>query len=287
MRELSPCLMTVTLLLLGSSAPAQSRCDADACSYDFSVPAEDGFPDWTVNSPREGNAIEVAGGFGYLNILTDDPQIYVRNSAHLTWTYAGNGFNAASATFRFTGDNGRMGWFEKLTDGTVNCRGYEHAQRVSDEMMLLTLYDDGLNFVGGFIGGDLHPVGELLPPLDRDPPTGYAVMGVLQKLASEEKPRILKYVQSWPIQMYSAPLELSVHAWQDTNGQWWIEAEAKKEGDGRIHAAKAPFGQPNLNGVIGLAGVTQPNTYCIWRDGGVIDRQYQIGQVLAFHKSGE
>lgn len=286
MREPWPCLLAIELLLLsGSSAAAQSRCDVDSCSYDFSVPAEGGFPDWSVDSPPEGNTIEVADGFGYLDILSDDGQFYLRNSAHLTWTYAGSGFNAASATFRFAGDNGRMGWFEKLTDGTVSCKGAEHAQRASDEMMLLTLYDDGLNFVGGFIGGDLHAVGELLPPLDFDPPTGFAVMGVLQKLASDDKPRVLKYVQSWPIQMYSAPLHLNVHAWQDANGQWWVEAEARKERGERLYVAKAPFGgQPNLDGLIGLAGTNQPNTYCISKDGGVIDRQYQIGEVTAFHK---
>src|SRR5262245_1661110 len=183
MRTLWPCLLTITLPLLCGSAAAQSRCDVDACSYDFSVPAEDGFPDWTVDSPPEGNAIRVAGGFGYLNVLSDDPQFYLRNSAHLIWTYAGSGFDAASATLRFTGDNGRMGWFEKLTNGIVNCRGFEHAPRVSDEMMLLTLYDDGLNFVGGFIGGELLQVGRLITPLDRDPPNGCAVLGLLHKLS--------------------------------------------------------------------------------------------------------
>ena len=284
MRELWPCLVTIGLLLLGSNVAAQSRCDVDGCSYDFSVPAEDGFPDWTIASPPEGNTIEVAGGFGYLNILTDDPAFYVRNSAHLTWPYAGNGFNAASVTFRFTGDNGRMGWFEKLTDGSVNCKALEHAPRVSDEMMMLTLYDDGVSFVGGFIGGDLHPVGELLPPLPRDPPTGYAVMGVVEKSVFDDKPRVLKYVQSRPIPMYSGPLQLKVHGWQDGKGQWWIEAEAGKEG-GRMYAARAPLeGTPNLDGIVGLAGANQPSTYCIFRDGGVIDRQYQIGQVTAFHR---
>src|SRR5262245_51169703 len=181
MRELWPGLIAIGVLVSANNMAAQSRCDADGCTYDFSVPAADGFPDWTVESPREGNTIDVAGGFGYFNILTDDPAFYVRNSAHVTWAYAGSGFNAASATFRFTGDNGHMGWFQKFTNGIVNCRGFEHARRVSDEMMMVTLYDDGVSFVGGFIGGDLHPVGELLPPIPRDPPTGYAVMGVLEK----------------------------------------------------------------------------------------------------------
>jgi hypothetical protein len=36
--------------------------------------------------------------------------------------------------------------------------------------------------------------------------------------------------------------------------------------------------------MIGLAGANQPNAYCIFKDGGVIDRQYQIGQIAAFHR---
>jgi hypothetical protein len=282
-----------TVLLAGTQAQAQSTC-ADAgssgrtCTYDFSVPADGYIPDWVERTPAGLTSLSVGDNAGSIEVEANGGDYYVDNNAHLTWDYVGGGFSEASADLLFAGDGDRTGWIEKYSDGEEwygLCEPLTHATRASDEMLLVTLYDDGESFVGAFIGGDLHPLGLTLPYVTDIPPSaafhGFAVMGVVQKLAGETAPRVLKVVQGLPIRM-GADLHLSVKVWEQ-NGSWWVGAVGdKKDGTARYEAQAKLLGEPNLAGGVGLNGIVLPRPfYCIYYWGGVINRVFEVRRVVA------
>lgn len=267
----------------------QSLCEdemgARTCTYDFSVPADGYIPDWEERTPSGLNHLGVADGVGSINVIANGGIHYLDNNAHLTWDYVGGGFNEASAVLSFAGDSGKTGWIEKFSDGVSLyglCQPKTHASRASDEMMLLTLYDDGESFVGGFIGGDGHPLGVTLPYDPQPPPSnewrGFAVMGVVQKLAGETLPRVLAVTYGRPIPMGAQGLHLRVRV---DDGR--ILAIAEKEGWSRTYVAEAKLaGAPNLAGGVGLNGIVLPKPYwCIYRPGGEINRQFELSKVIA------
>jgi hypothetical protein len=282
-----------TALLAVTHANAQSTCvDAEdggrTCTYDFSVPASDYIPDWVERTPPGLTSLSVADSAGSIEVEANGGDHYVDNNAHLTWDYVGGGYSEASADLAFAGDGDRTGWIEKYSDGKEwlgFCEPLTQATRASDEMLLVTLYDDGESFVGAFIGGDVHPLGLTLPYVTDFPPSaafhGFAVMGVVQKLAGEQVPRVLKVVQGSLIQM-GADLHLSVKVWEQ-NGSLWVGAVGdKKDGTAHYEAQAKLVAEPNLAGGVGLNGIVLPKPfYCIYYWGGVINRVFEVSRVVA------
>ena len=279
-------LALVAIAMVGNpNASAQTTCDEESCVYDFSVSQEGYFPDWDVVSTFDVNWLDVRDGVGHLNVLSNGPTFFVDNNAHVIWSTIGKGYPAADATFRFTGDNGRTGWIEKFADGTNGpqyCHPTEHAPRASDEIMVLTLYDDGLSYVGAFIGGDLLPLGEVLPPVDKK--GGFAVMGIVQMTQGDSQPRVLDYVQAGPIEMYGANLHLHVSAQEDADG-WSVQAEARQEDGVKTYRASARIAPPDVRGSVGLNAITGAKPYCIYGYGGQFNRQFEVSRVSARYEA--
>ena len=275
---------------LASRAFGQSSCADEmdrrrTCKYDFSVTADGYLPDWQETTPPGLNHMSVANRIGRINVLAGGGAYYTDNNAHFLWDFAGGGFNEASATLGFV-DSGKPGWLDKFSNGERYfsfCRPGTVAPRASDEMMLLTLYDDGESFVGGFVGGDTHPLGvSLIYDPDTIPPSyewrGFAVMGLVQKLAGEAMPRVLKVVGGRPIPMGTTDLKLTVRV-----EDGWVRAVAESPSGGHTYEASAPLvAAPNQAGGVGLNGIVLPRPYyCIYHWGGEINRVFEVTGVNA------
>lgn len=264
-------LAALTLTGLASETAAQTKCDAKGCAYNFKLPQEGYWPDWIEISSPEINYLNVEKGAGFINVQSHGPNTYLDNHAHILWYAVGHSWTNATASVRFTGDNGRSGWIEKLSDGRndpKNCKPWEHAPRVSDATLILTLYDDVQSFIGVFLG-DLLPLGENILPTGADPPTEFGVVGIVQLMPGQSSPQILAYEVGERIKMKGKASELSISVSPD----WTVTAT----GLGAELTAQA---QPaNIRGSVGLIGVTGARPYCIYRSGGEFSRQFEVSNV--------
>ncbi len=277
-------LLTVLALLTGLGN-AYANCNYDDhgkhhCYEDWGVQSDEGFPGWT--SDVGSNKAEVQDSMGILSVDAGGPNHYLDNHAHMTWTDVGGGFDwvRISGTW-FNGDRGNVGWIEKLSDGYSMCQPKTHAPRASDEALMLTLGDDGDSYVGGLLGGDLLAYGIVIPPFEQVPPQGYAVIGVVQKLAGQA-PTVLAWTLGPPIRMGDVTRNLTVSLVKDATG-WLLKAKGDEwGGPGSTWEAHAYIdGEPNLSAGVGLDAVTMPKSWCVYREGGSMSRQFVIGNIEA------
>jgi hypothetical protein len=270
-------------VLCSVTARAQTVCETAGCAYGFSKAQEGYFPDWVEVSPLDVNWLDVRHGVGHMDVMSNGPTFYQDNHAHVLWGNIGWGYPAVDAVLRFTGDNERTGWVEKFADGRSDpryCHPLTHAPRASDELLVLTLYDDGASFIGAFIGGDMLPLGFNLPMGERDPLNlGFAVMGIVQLTAGDTQPRILDYTTGPPIRMGGDDLHLHLEVAQGGDG-WTVAAEAHEDG-GTEYTARASAAPPNIRGLVGLVGITGAKPYCIYETGGEFNREFEVSHVFA------
>ncbi len=268
-------VLFLTGIMLASSAHAQTKCKPQEggklhCYYSFGIDYEGGFMGWENVIPLGVNEVASMAGEGHIVTRADSPYIFDGNNTHLTWTDAGAGFDWVRARMFFPGDAGVPGWYPKLTDGSRHCDARGHATRASDEMVLLTLGDDGESYVGGVMGGDLEALGVTLPPLEGDPRT-YAVIAAVQKVAGETVPRVLAWTIGPPISKLD-PIHdknLTVSVFEDGQGGWIVRAKGDEwnienqhggrqwQVDGRIE------GEPNFEAGVGLGSIVIPQTRCL------------------------
>lgn len=270
-------VLAVAILAVAScgSVEAQTKCDKERCIYDFSVDSESGFPGWTEIVVPKG--AKVVGGAGKILMQSGGPEVYESNHGHMLWSEAGDHFDWVRTTYGFTGDAGHAGWYPKLTNGDVSCDRNGHAPRASDELISLTLGDDGVSYVGGVLGGDLEALGFTMPPNLEIPPQGFAVVGVVQLVAGESAPRLLAWTRGPAIFMGNVNKHLTVSLYQE-NGEWIVKAKGDELANGLQWEAHAAIeGEPNFAAGVGLDAIVLPQTPCL----GDVWRAFQIREIEA------
>jgi hypothetical protein len=259
---------------------AQTKCEAGSCVYNFSKPQEGFWPDWREVSATTINYLNVVKGAGFLNVESHGATFYQDNHAHLWWTSVGHGWTEASAKIRFTGDNGRVGYIRKWTDGVhgpEDCLALEHAPQVSDGALILTLYDDGWSYIGAFLG-DLLPLGENIAPTESDPPQAFGVLGIVQLVTSASGgpiPKVLAYTVGEPIKMGGKSLDLAL----SVSPSWMVTVTGTMTGKGDVYEVTAQAKPPNIRGGVGVVGVTGARPNCIYMDGGEFSRQFEVSRI--------
>jgi hypothetical protein len=266
------------LLCSLSTGYAQTKCESGSCVNNFSKAQEGFWPDWVEVSPVEINYISVAKGAGLINVESHGPDYYQDNHAHLWWAASGEGWSEISATVRFSGDNGRAGWIEKFVGGQQkpeqNCHPLERAPRVSDETLILALYDDGQGYIGVFLG-DLLPLGMNIAPKATQPPGPFGVLGIVQLMPGETAPRVLSYAVGEAIKMQGKPLDLAL----SVSPSWEVTATGTLTHKGDVYQVRAQAAPPNVKGGVGVIGVTGARPRCIYRAGGEFNRQFELSWV--------
>lgn len=276
----------IGLALLGATVHAQTRCDGPKCIYEWNN--EGGvWPDWSLWTPDSPNSVTSMNGLGWIDVHADSRRLYDGNHAHLTWDAIGKGYSSAWLRFKFWGDTGKTGWLEKWTDGNhgpdAECHALSHAPIAADEALLITLYDDGESYVGALIGGDLIPIGYVVPPLEGEP-QHYATMAIVQKTAGDTLPQVLDYTQGNAILQRGTDVRLKVNVWQDPVGTWRIEAIGDKKtwGEQHFRISSKMLEAPNPKGSVGLDAVVLAKPYCIYYPGGSISRRFRLSELTVW-----
>lgn len=264
----------VVLLLVSLNGPriaqAQTECSAGRCEYRF---ASKSWVDWEeVTCPIAGCSNPVADRSGVMNVA-NYPQDQHPQWTHLRWDVGD--FDRARIVFRFTGDNGHPGWFRKLTPGLEWCEPLTHADRASDEMVILVLHDTGEKWIGAYWGGDEGPLGFPVTPGHGVAPglVGFSVAGII--VQDEDGMRVLSRVFLPEVPMGESRW-MSIETYKDFKGRRFVRAEGSGWGlEMPLELAPAPGVTSLLTGVMGA-------TFCIYEPGGRIDRQVTVDQVVGW-----
>lgn len=283
-------ILALLAMVIAAPAYAQTECSPDRCTFRFEEAARDGWgPDWAVEAlplAYQPGDNKVANGAGSMRVKTGTWTTFVGNNTHLRWD-VGN-FRNASAIVGFPRVWRIRGWYDKLTDENNDyndCYWWQEPERLGEFSACILVADTGDGWVAACLGGDLLAFSQSVMEDHEVEPQGFAILAAVQKLPSEERPRVLGYVQLPAIPFGPDRWNLSVTIDNSVPRPeppiWRVRIKAGPEGQEMLgtsfNMAAAPW-----DGGIGFVGANMPASSCIEAYGGKIVREVAVHEVVAW-----